>query len=117
MIKDYRPYMLRLPDLKADGIDYLYTHSARSTIIALAIGDALKLPNFRLIELGIAAVLHEIGMMKIPRQYYDKSTKLTEKERRLITTHTSLGFKCFRNTQRKIPILSHKTSFWSSAAP
>lgn len=103
MIKDYRPYMLRLPDLKADGIDYLYTHSARSTIIALAIGDALKLPNFRLIELGIAAVLHEIGMMKIPRQYYDKSTKLTEKERQLIKTHTTLGFKMLQDYSKENP--------------
>ncbi len=87
MIKDYRIYILRLPDLQAAGLDYLYTHSARSTIIALAIGDMLKMPNFRMIELGIAAILHEIGMMEIPKKVFDKSSALTETEMKIMQTH------------------------------
>jgi HD-GYP domain-containing protein (c-di-GMP phosphodiesterase class II) len=101
MIKDYRSYMLRLPDLKADGIDYLFTHSARTTIISISIGDALKLPNFRLIELGIAALLHEVGMMKIPRQIYDKSTPLSEKEKKLISTHPVQGLKMLQEYSKE----------------
>jgi HD-GYP domain-containing protein (c-di-GMP phosphodiesterase class II) len=101
MIKDYRSYMLRLPDLKADGIDYLFTHSARTTIISISIGDALKLPNFRLIELGIAAMLHEVGMMKIPRQVYDKSTPLSEKEKKLISTHPVQGLKMLQEYSKE----------------
>ena len=101
MIKDYRAYMLRLPDLKADGIDYLYTHSARTTIIALTIGLALKLPNHQLIELGIAALLHEVGMMKIPRQVYDKATKLSENEKKLINTHPVQGLKMLQEYSKE----------------
>ncbi len=101
MIKNYRSYMLRLPDLKADGIDYLFTHSARTTIISISIGDALKLPNFRLIELGIAAMLHEVGMMKIPKQVYDKSTPLSEKERKLISTHPVQGLKMLQEYSKE----------------
>jgi len=101
MIKDYRAYMLRMPDLKAEGLDYLYTHSARTTIISLTIGEALKLPNFRLIELGIAALLHEVGMMKIPRQVYDKATALTDAEKKLITTHPSQGFRMLQDYSKE----------------
>ena len=101
MIKDYRSYMLRLPDLKADGIDYLYTHSARTIIISLTIGESLKLPNFRLIELGIAAMLHEVGMMKIPKQVFDKSASLTEQEKKLISTHPMQGLKMLQEYSRE----------------
>lgn len=101
MIKDFRSYMLRLPDLRADGIDYLYTHSARSTIIAITIGIALKLPNFQLIELGISAMLHEIGMMKIPRQIYDKSTKLSDQERKVMNTHPIYGLKMLQEYSKE----------------
>lgn len=101
MIKGYRSYMLRLPDLKADGIDYLFTHSARSIIVSLTIGEALKLPNFRLIELGIAAMLHEIGMMKIPRQVHDKSTALTDSEKKLISTHPVQGLKMLQEYSKE----------------
>jgi len=101
MIKDFRTYILRLPDLKANGIDYLYTHSARAVIISLTIGESLKLPNFRLIELGIAAMLHEIGMMKIPKQVYDKSTALTANEKRLISTHPIQGLKMLQDYSKE----------------
>jgi len=101
MMKDFRSYLLRLPDLQADGIDYLYTHSARTTVIAMTIGETLKLPNFRLIELGIAAILHEVGMMKIPRQVYVKSTALTEAEKKLIATHPSQGFKMLQEYSKE----------------
>jgi len=101
MIKDFRTYILRLPDLKANGIDYLYTHSARAVIISLTIGESLKLPNFRLIELGIAAMLHEIGMMKIPKQVYDKSTALTDNEKRLISTHPIQGLKMLQDYSKE----------------
>ncbi|MCD6342278.1 MAG: HD domain-containing protein, partial [Spirochaetaceae bacterium] len=101
MIKDFRTYVLRLPDLKADGIDYLYSHSARTVIISLTIGESLKLPNFRLIELGIAAMLHEIGMMKIPKQVFDKSAALTENEKKLISTHPAQGLKMLQDYSKE----------------
>jgi HD-GYP domain-containing protein (c-di-GMP phosphodiesterase class II) len=100
-IKDFRSYILRMPDLKADGIDYIFTHSARTTIIALTIGDALKLPNFKLIELGIAAMLHEIGMMKIPRQTFDKAAALTENEKKIISTHPQIGMKMLQDFSKE----------------
>ncbi len=103
IIKEYRTYILRLPDLHAAGLDYLYNHSARSTIIALAIGDTLKLPNFRLIELGIAALLHEVGMMQIPKKVFDKAATLTDKERQIINTHCARGYRMLQEYSKENP--------------
>jgi len=101
MLKNYRSYILRLPSLKAEGVDYLYTHSTRTTIIALTIGNGLKLPHFRLIELGIAAVLHEIGMMKIPNHIVNKTGGLTTDEKKIIRTHPLIGLKMLQNYSRE----------------
>ena len=101
MLKDYKSFMLRLPDLTAEGLDYLYRHSARTVIIALSIGEAMKLPNFRLIELGIAALLHEIGMLKIPRQMYEKAGALSETEQKLMATHPAQGVMMLQKSAKE----------------
>ena len=50
--------------------NYLVMHSLRSSIFAIIIGLQLKMPPHRLIELGAACLLHEIGMFRLPPQYY-----------------------------------------------
>jgi len=101
MLKDYRAFILRLPSLEAKGVDYLYTHSARATIIALTIGNGLKLSHFRLIELGIAAILHEVGMLKMPSHIVNKTGGLSEKEKKIISTHPLIGLKMLQNFSRE----------------
>jgi len=101
MLKDYRAFILRLPNLKAKGIDYLYTHSARTTIIALTIGNGLKLSHFRLIELGIAAILHEVGMLKMPSHIVNKTGGLSEREKKIISTHPIIGLKMLQKYSRE----------------
>lgn len=103
MLKNYRAFILRLSSLKEQGVDYLYNHSARTAIIALTIGNSLKLPHFRLIELGIAAVLHEIGMMKISNSILNKTGGLTAGEKKIIRTHPLIGLKMLQNYSRGQP--------------
>jgi len=74
------------------GEDYLISHSVRSTVIAIIIGKYLKLPNHRLMELGIAALLHDIGMLKLSPETYLKRSDLKEWEKNLIYTHPMHGY-------------------------
>lgn len=76
--------------------DYLISHTVNSTIIAIIIGLYLKLPSHRLIELGIAALLHEIGMMKLPSQSYMSNSSLNEQEKKLILTHPVLAYNILK---------------------
>jgi HD-GYP domain-containing protein (c-di-GMP phosphodiesterase class II) len=83
--------------VQAQDEDQFVTHTIRSTIIAVIIGSALKLQPHRLIELGVAALLHEIGMLKLPKDNYQKKQDLTEQERKLLYAHPILGFNLLKS--------------------
>jgi HD-GYP domain-containing protein (c-di-GMP phosphodiesterase class II) len=98
MIREDDKYVLRFQEiLPPEGSEYMYNHSVKSTILALSIGDKLKMPNHKLIELGIASLIHEIGMLQIPSKIYDKEGALTDAEKKVINAHTLLGFRSLRD--------------------
>ena len=49
-VKSSRDAMLRYPEFLFPSENYIYTHSVNSAILALAIGDLMKLPPHRMIE-------------------------------------------------------------------
>jgi len=88
----------------APGKNYLASHSVRSTIIAIVIGSYLKLPPYRMIELGISSILHEAGMLKLPAQTYLTDRQLTAQEQKAIITHPVLGYTMLKNFNLPLPI-------------
>jgi HD-GYP domain-containing protein (c-di-GMP phosphodiesterase class II) len=99
VIKEDRRFLLRVQKNAEPGTDqnYLASHAVKSTIIAIVIGSYLKLPNHRLIELGVAALLHEIGMIKLPPQIYLNKRPLSPPERKAILTHPVLSFNMLKS--------------------
>lgn len=98
MIREDDKYVLRFQEiLPPEGSDYMYNHSVKTTILALSIGDRLKMPNHKLIELGIASLIHEVGMLQIPSKIYEKEGALSEAEKKVINAHTLLGFRSLRD--------------------
>ncbi|MDR2072613.1 MAG: HD-GYP domain-containing protein [Spirochaetaceae bacterium] len=97
-VKENRRYLLRVMkgDL-AEGQNYMASHAVKSAIIAIIIGGFVKLPTHRLIELGVAALLHEIGMIKLPPQTYLSKRPLSPQERKLILGHPILSFSLLKN--------------------
>jgi HD-GYP domain-containing protein (c-di-GMP phosphodiesterase class II) len=98
-IKEDRRFLLRV-QREAEprpGQNYLATHAVKSTIIAIVIGYFIKLPHHRLIELGVAALLHEIGMIKLPPQIYSSKRALSVKERQAILTHPILSYNLLKS--------------------
>ncbi|MCL2042748.1 MAG: HD-GYP domain-containing protein [Treponema sp.] len=92
-VRENHRYLMRV-EHKAEpenSKDYLVVHSARSTVFTIIIGLAMKMPNHKLIELGVAALFHEIGMIKLPPQLYQGARPLTDQEKKLLSTHTILG--------------------------
>lgn len=83
---------------------YIATHSVRSTIIAIIIGTYLKLPGPRLLELGIAAIVHEAGMLKLPSAIYMNERPLTPAEQKAIVTHPVLGYSLLKSLDFPLPI-------------
>jgi len=98
-IRENRRYLLRVQKsiLCGPSDNYLISHTVKSTIISIIIGVRLKLPNHRLIELGVAAVLHEVGMVKLPPQIYLSKRPLESHEQKAILTHPVLGFNILKS--------------------
>ncbi len=104
VILENRRYILRILGGESDASNYLGNHSARSTVLSIVLGGHLKLPPHRLIELGVAAVLHEIGMVRLPRHLYMENRKLSDTERKSITAHPILGYNILKEKQFPLSI-------------
>lgn len=85
--------------------NYLYTHSVNVGIYSAALGMAAGLNRNQLIELGIGAMLHDIGKTLISPEILEKPDKLTREEYEEIKKHTIFGYDILRE-QPDIPLLS-----------
>ena len=105
MVKKDYSYLLRLNKntVLDQQKDYLSSHAVNSTIISLIIGQQLKLSKHRLIELGVAALLHEIGMIQLPSKIYLTNGPMGNIEWRAMQAHPVLGFNILRT--QKFPTI------------
>lgn len=83
--------------------NYLYNHSLNVTVYAcqLAIANGLPLKNIE--EIGLGAMLHDIGKVYIAKEILNKPGKLTAEEFEHIKSHSELGFEILRKIH-EIPL-------------
>lgn len=60
--------------------EYTFNHSVNVAIYSLGIGRRLGFTKGTLTELGMTALLHDVGKAKIPREIINKPTRLDENE-------------------------------------
>lgn len=105
-IKEHRRYILRItPNTETFTKNFLVYHSMRSMVIAVAIGLQLKMDHSKIVELGVASILHEIGMIKISPQLYINNRPLTIAEKNQILTHPLLSYNILSDYKFSQPIL------------
>jgi len=71
--------------------------SVRVLILYLTLCKYLGIKKDKLLHLGCAALLHDVGMVCLPIAY-DKPDELTQIEKKYLVTHTSLGVKLIEKT-------------------
>lgn len=96
MVHESRDFLMRFLDVSAEGDRYMITHAVNTTVLAIAVGDYLKMPPHRLIELGQACLLHEIGILKLPPELRHSSRSLSPEQRRAMSTHTVIGYRILK---------------------
>jgi hypothetical protein len=96
VLNSNRKFVLRSLSLIEPHKNYLIAHAVNSSILSILLGVTLKMPIARLMELGAAAVLHEIGMVKLPPNLFMANRQLSVEERRRITAHTVLGYNILK---------------------
>jgi HD-GYP domain-containing protein (c-di-GMP phosphodiesterase class II) len=71
--------------------EYTFTHSVNVCIFAVALGRRLGLTKVQLFDLGLAALMHDIGKSRVPLGFLHKTEQLSEDEWRRIAAHPWLG--------------------------
>lgn len=71
--------------------EYTAEHCLNVCILAIAFGRQLNMSKEELSQLGMCALLHDVGKMKVSPEILNKPGKLTAREMRLMTTHTTHG--------------------------
>ncbi|RKX74107.1 MAG: HD-GYP domain-containing protein, partial [Spirochaetes bacterium] len=67
-------------------------------ILSSMVAMKLKIPSHRLFHLSIAALLHDIGMIKVPEKILNKKEALSEEERKVIKTHPIYTYRIIIKT-------------------
>jgi len=87
----YRGTVMVLSDVVEADDNYTAYHCRSVVELATAVGQHLKLKPDELQELEIAALLHDVGKIAIPKEILNKPAKLTDAEFELMKTHTLEG--------------------------
>ncbi|MDG5788913.1 HD-GYP domain-containing protein [Evansella sp. AB-P1] len=86
---------------------YVFQHSLNVTIYSLALGKKYGLSEKQLEELGLGAILHDIGKVAIPIEVLNKEETLTFEEFALIKEHTNIGFDMLRKAHTISLLTAH----------
>lgn len=73
--------------------EYTALHSIRCAIVALAFGRHLALSRDELKVIGIGALLHDVGMARLPKSILDKPGGLTVDEFAIMGKHVGWGLE------------------------
>ncbi len=68
-----------------------YFHLINVTMLSMIVGKELGLDSMELDHLGMGAMLHDLGQMKIPDKILRKTSPLTEVERKAFELHPVYG--------------------------
>ncbi len=71
--------------------EYTFVHSVNVCILSVALGRRLGLSKVQLLDLGVAALLHDIGKSRVPSEVLNKRGSLSDEELAIIQTHTWQG--------------------------
>jgi HD-GYP domain-containing protein (c-di-GMP phosphodiesterase class II) len=102
--------------------DYTYFHSVDVAVMSLVLGTKMGLKRDDLFDLGLGAMLHDIGKIFVPKKILNKEQKLTPEEFEEIKSHSLKGYTFLAN-QWNIPAqatevaLSHHEKYDGTGYP
>jgi len=71
--------------------EYTFTHSVNVCIFSVALGRKMGLTRLQLYDLGVGALMHDIGKARVPLDILNKPSGLTEAEWRIVAAHPWMG--------------------------
>src|SRR5688500_11045549 len=88
--------------------EYTFTHSVNVCIFSIALGRRLGMTKLQLYELGLAALMHDIGKSRVPLDLLQKTGELTDEEWKWMAAHPWLGVLVLFQFRRQQDELSYR---------
>jgi len=104
-----RTALLSLTALK-DYDDYTFTHMVNVSILTMGQARGVGIDGPRLREFGLAALMHDIGKVRTPKEILNKPDKLTDEEFTILKRHAVDGATILRQTP-EMPTLAPIVAF------
>lgn len=86
---------------------YLFWHSVDVATVSLLVAMASGYDRVKMRELGVGALLHDIGMVKVPVEILRAPRWLTSQEFERVKLHTTLGFRIITENKEFSYIAAH----------
>ena len=88
--------------------EYTFTHSVNVCIFSVALGRRLGMTKLQMYELGLAALMHDIGKSRVPLDMLQKKGELTDEEWKWMASHPWLGVLVLFQFRRQQEELSYR---------
>ncbi|MDN5363768.1 MAG: hypothetical protein PWQ91_829 [Eubacteriales bacterium] len=85
---------------------YTYALSVNVCLLSLLVGLAMNFTEEELKVLGLAALLHDIGKMMVPKEILEKEAPLDEEEREEVEQHPYFGYRLVLEDPQMNPVIA-----------
>lgn len=84
--------------------EYTAVHAMNVSVLTMALAEYLGLADRDVHAFGLAALMHDLGMARLPREIVTKRAPLTEDERRVIERHPAEGARLILQSDKQLDI-------------
>ena len=77
--------------------EYTSLHSLNVCVLSLFFGRSMNFSQDQLHTLGLGALLHDVGKLKVPSEVLNKPSRLTDEEFGVMKKHTVFGYDLMKN--------------------
>ncbi len=107
-----RNILLNLSTTRGKDTIYVYNHSLNVCLLAINIAAAFGYSREQVIEIGMGALLFDVGMLLISREIYTKKGRLTKDEWYEIQKHPIMGLHLLERVSRlpeSVPYIAYQS--------
>ncbi len=102
--------------------EFTYSHILDVTALATALAIKIGFSPKEVKEIALAALLHDLGKLLIPRSIMFKPSRLTEKEFKVMQLHPELGYNIIKDVLKlpdeiALPALQHQEMYGGGGYP
>jgi HD-GYP domain-containing protein (c-di-GMP phosphodiesterase class II) len=95
-----RNILLNISNIKQSGTDFFQYHALNVCLLAVNIAASYGYSEKQVIEIGMGALLHDVGMLLVPRDIVMKSGRLSQEEWYEVQKHPVLGLHLLEKIRR-----------------